>query len=303
MATKCRAKEPHNCRVHGNPTVSNLQEQADKAAVAGNMSEYFALREQIDAALDAVPLEEETSVTSKYSLDDKTLAAGEDAWYATVNEWHQLTNTDATAAESQMMIRGVKHTVKRALAQADQHMPEGVITPKAVQTVANMFFNEYYKHTNPDSTSNSAYFRSIGKAVLRATRKESETETTANPPKAKEATTSTPATSASSYNKETLTAGVNAWRETVEDWQAMTLSPSDDDSEWNNGTSKHVEKALEAAKPHLNNGKSNPAAEAAAAQVIFDAHYEGRTPPPHATPDSSYYRSIAQRVLKAANQK
>lgn len=301
MATQCRAKEPHNCRVHGNPTVSNLQEQADKAAVAGNMSEYFGLREKIDAALDAVPLEKEAPVTSKYPLDDKTLAAGEDAWYSTVNEWHQLTNTEVTAAESSMMTRGVKHTVKRALAQADEHMPDGTITPKAVQTVANMFFNEYYKYTNPEATSNSAYFRSIGKAVLRATRKEPETETTKNPPKAKEATTEAPSTS--NYSKETLNAGVNAWRETVQDWQAMTLSPSDDDSEWNNGTSKHVENALEAAKPHLYNGKSNPAAEAAAAQAIFNAHYEGRTPPAHATPDSAYYRSIAQRVIAAANLK
>lgn len=302
MATQCRSKNPHNCRVHGNPTVSNLQAQADKAAVAGNMQEYFKLREQIDAAVDGTEPEpeKETPYVSKYPLDDKTLAAGEDAWYSTINEWHQLTNTEATAAESSMMTRGVKHTVKHALARADEHMPEGVITPKAVQTVANMFFNEYYKYSNPEATSNSAYFRSIGKAVLRATRKEPENETKPNLSKA---TTAAPATASSGYSKETLNAGVNAWRETIEDWQTMTLSPTDDDSEWSNGTSKDVEKALEAAKPHLHNGKSNPAAEAAAAQVIFDAHYEGRTPPSHATPTSAYYRSIAQRVIAATNQK
>ena len=166
MTAKCRAKNPNACRVHGNPTVQDLQKQADQAAVAGNMTEYFKLREQIDTAIDTA----QTNTTNAYPLDDETLSEGSHAWHDTIKQWQRNMVTEQSPEEDRLIMTGVKHTVKRALQAADEHMPEGKITPRAIEAAGDTFYNEYYKNKPTDAKSNSPYFRSIGKAVLEATR-------------------------------------------------------------------------------------------------------------------------------------
>lgn len=188
MATQCRATNPNNCRIHGNPTISSLQAQADKAAHAGNMTEYTALREQIDAAHDALEsqpnaLESKTTenpetntttaipTTAKRIMDDETLEAGSNAWYQTITGWQQLTNEDTPAEEQRMMKAGVKQDVKKALARADLHIREGRITPAAIDAVAAVFYDTYFQGKPPRfSDHRTPYFQSIGKAILKATR-------------------------------------------------------------------------------------------------------------------------------------
>lgn len=178
MSTECRAKDPNGCRVHGNPTISSLQAKVDQAAQAGNMNDYLSLRAQVDAAhemLDSQTASEPTKTTSEppqttaTGLDDATLEAGADAWYDTIQQWHQFTGEE-TSMEERIMSRSVKRAVKTALVSADKHMLNGEITPAAIESVGNVFFNAYYKGRNPTGTSDSPYFRSIGKAVLEATR-------------------------------------------------------------------------------------------------------------------------------------
>jgi hypothetical protein len=166
MATECRAKNPNACRVHGNPTISSLQEKVDQAAKAGNMNDYLSLRAQVDAAHEALDSETVSSDQSEVI----TLDAGAEAWHNTIADWHQFTGEETSMEERILMVRGVKHTVKRALASADQYMPNGEITPEAIAAAGNVFFNDYYKNQNPTGTADSPYFRSIGKAVLEATR-------------------------------------------------------------------------------------------------------------------------------------
>lgn len=171
MAAECRAKDPNGCRVHGNPTISALQAQADQAAQAGNMNEYLSLREQLDSAHEM--LDSQTTSESKQTTatgQDATLDAGAEAWQDTISQWHQFTGEDTSMEERIMMVRGVKHTVKTALTSADQHMPEGKVTPAAIKAAGDVFFNAYYQGRNPTGTSDSPYFRSIGEAVLKATR-------------------------------------------------------------------------------------------------------------------------------------
>lgn len=171
MATECRAKNPNACRVHGNPTISSLQAQVDQAAQAGNMNDYLSLRAQVDAAhemLDSQTAPETETVTA--TAQDATLEAGADAWHDTIAQWHQFTGQETSMEERIMMVRGVKHTVKTALASADQYMPDGEVTPAAIEAAGNVFFNAYYKGRNPTGTADSPYFRSIGEAVLKATR-------------------------------------------------------------------------------------------------------------------------------------
>lgn len=172
MATECRAKNPNACRVHGNPTISSLQAKVDQAAQAGNMNDYLSLRAQVDAAHEMLDSQTapETKSSSPTGLDDTTLDAGAEAWHDTIAEWHQFTGEETSMEERILMVRGVKHTVKTALASADQYMPNGEITPEAIEAVGNVFFNAYYKNQNPTGTSDSPYFRSIGEAVLKATR-------------------------------------------------------------------------------------------------------------------------------------
>lgn len=171
MSTECRAKDPNACRVHGNPTISSLQAQVDQAAQEGNMNDYLSLRAQVDAAHEM--LDSQTAPETKPSSStgqDATLDAGAEAWQDTISQWHQFTGEDTSMEERIMMVRGVKHTVKTALASADQHMPEGKVTPAAIKAAGDVFFNAYYQGRNPTGTSDSPYFRSIGKAVLEATR-------------------------------------------------------------------------------------------------------------------------------------
>lgn len=172
MATECRAKDPKGCRVHGNPTISILQAKVDQAAQAGNMNDYISLRAQVDAAhemLDSQTVPEQKP-SSPTGLDDATLDAGAEAWHNTIAQWHQMTGEETSMEERIMMVKGVKHTVKTALASADQYMLNGEINPAAIESVSNIFFNAYYQGRNPTGTADSPYFRSIGKAVLEATR-------------------------------------------------------------------------------------------------------------------------------------
>lgn len=166
MTSKCRAKNPDECRVHGNPTITNLQKQADKAAMAGDMKEYFNLREQIDAAIDNPA---GTAETSSYPLDDATLAAGEDGWYSAVNEWEVLTDQDRSWEENKLLVMGVKHAVKRVLQAADEHMPDGKITPEALQVAADKVFELTYGN-NSKKEKPDAYFKAVAKEILESTR-------------------------------------------------------------------------------------------------------------------------------------
>lgn len=136
------------------------------------MNDYLSLRAQVDAAhemLDSQP-NPETKPSSSAGLEDATLDAGAEAWQDTISQWHQFTGEDTSMEERIMMVRGVKHTVKTALASADQYMPDGKVTPAAIEAAGNVFFNAYYKNQNPTGTADSPYFRSIGEAVLKATR-------------------------------------------------------------------------------------------------------------------------------------
>jgi hypothetical protein len=177
MSTECRAKDPNGCRVHGNPTISSLQAQVDQAAQAGNMNDYLNLRAQVDAAHEMLDSQtaSEPKQTTATGLDDATLEAGADAWYDTIKQWHQFTGEE-TSMEERIMSRSVKRAVKTALVSADQHMLNGEITPAAIESVGNVFFNAYYKGRNPTGTADSPYFRSIGKAVLEATRQAKPTQ-------------------------------------------------------------------------------------------------------------------------------
>lgn len=177
MSTECRAKDPNACRVHGNPTISSLQAQVDQAAQAGNMNDYLNLRAQVDAAhemLDSQTDPEPKQITAT-GLDDATLEAGADAWHDTIEQWHQFTGEE-TSMEERIMSRSVKRAVKTALVSADKHMPDGKVTPAAIKAAGDVFFNAYYKGRNPTGTSDSPYFRSIGKAVLEATRQAKPTQ-------------------------------------------------------------------------------------------------------------------------------
>jgi hypothetical protein len=178
MSTECRAKDPKSCRVHGNPTISSLQAKVDQAAQAGNMNDYLSLRAQVDAAHEMLDSQAapEPKPTSSTRLDDATLDAGAEAWHQTIEGWHEMMGEETSWEERMMMTKGVKHTVKTALAAADQYMLDGEINPAAIETVGNIFFNAYYKGQNPTGTADSPYFRSIGKAVLEATRQTKPTQ-------------------------------------------------------------------------------------------------------------------------------
>lgn len=129
MATECRAKNPATCRMHGNPTISNLQAQADQAAVSGNAEEYLALRQQIDAAHDKSDLYHDNLVRAG-ELQEKIVESGAEACFDSAMN-HQR-DWSSQSLRTRDFFR--KH-VENALAAAEPHMVDGAETSNAVKAI------------------------------------------------------------------------------------------------------------------------------------------------------------------------
>lgn len=69
MAAKCRAKNPNNCRVHGNPDTSDLKAQADQAASAGDLGAYLNARGELEKTKKVEP--ERVSLTEDKAFSSK----------------------------------------------------------------------------------------------------------------------------------------------------------------------------------------------------------------------------------------
>ena len=126
MATQCRATDPNTCRIHSNNTISQLQAQADQAALSGNINDYVSLREQIDAAHDAIesqstkPNRKEPTPAKRppRKTVQQMVTDGANAGLKLIADWREMEadeRPEAPDEEIQMVKRGLKEEVEKSL--------------------------------------------------------------------------------------------------------------------------------------------------------------------------------------------
>lgn len=122
MKTKCRAKDPNTCRNHSDHTTQVLQQHADNAVAAGNADDYLTARSEQDKKESPVQLAPEKQEIPKEAIE----AAVKARWGRT----DEYTYISEYAKENRIAIE------RAALSEALTHMPNGVITEEAVESMA-----------------------------------------------------------------------------------------------------------------------------------------------------------------------
>lgn len=171
MATECRAKNPKNCRVHGNSLVTNLQAQADQAAQSGNIEMYMDLRQKIDEVHELRNLLEEEAPHSDRKVED---AASE--WFERFGGGRKWLDEAPETREE------YRQSAELCLAAAEPYMKDGEITPEAINAAARRVYTNIYGYEalenedEPDAFDSahdpisSPYYKEIAKTILNASK-------------------------------------------------------------------------------------------------------------------------------------
>lgn len=165
MATECRAKNPKQCRVHGNSLISDLQAQADQAAKSGNIETYMNLRQKIDEAHELRSNLEEESPHTDLKIEEA--AAG---WFEYVGGGRKWLDVSPQTRNE------FRRDAEMCLSAAEPHMENGEITPAAINAAARKV---YIASFGPDalddeadafesgfSPETSPYYTEISKTIL-----------------------------------------------------------------------------------------------------------------------------------------
>ena len=175
MATQCRAADPNTCRIHSNNTISQLQAQADQAALSGNINDYVSLREQIDAAHDAIESQStKTKPTPAKRLPRKTaqqmITDGANAGLKLIADWREMEadeRPEAPDEEIQMGKRGLKEEVEKSLREGKKKKAAEV-----EDNLAFILFESYYQGNPPHfATPRDPYFQTLANTILKAASK------------------------------------------------------------------------------------------------------------------------------------
>lgn len=189
MKSECRATNPTTCPYHGNTTISNLQAQADQAAMSGNISEYIALREQMDAAQDALhsqptekpiatkpaPVKPAAAKRTIRRTSQQMIEAGTNAALKHIADSREM-EADArpypAEEEVQMVKRGLREEVTKGIQAARKKHPNKKLTTEqeAIDEVAYVLFDSFYGENKPSVGlfHRSLYFQNLGKTILEA---------------------------------------------------------------------------------------------------------------------------------------
>lgn len=189
MATQCRATDPTTCPYHSNTTISNLQAQADQAALSGNISDYIALREQMDAAQDALhsqptekplatqpaPVKQAVAKRTIRKTSQQMTTAGVNAALKQIADWQEM-EADARPypdeKEVQMVKRGLRKEVEKGIHEAMKTHPDKKLTTEseAINEVAYVLFDSYYGEDKPSVGlfHESPYFKGLAETILEA---------------------------------------------------------------------------------------------------------------------------------------
>lgn len=179
MATECRAKNPNTCRVHGNVLIKALQEQADQAATSGDIGTYMTLREQIDAAHEALDTLQ-TLIHGGDSHENPKVEAAAKAWYEKVSEGREWADETPETREE------FRKDTEECLQAAEPYLkadPDGFINQNAVGATAKSIFVsnfgwEALERTKdeevpafdetPRNGWNTPYYRNLARTLLNA---------------------------------------------------------------------------------------------------------------------------------------
>lgn len=166
--SECRAKNPNACRVHGNEIISSLQARADKAAVSGNIEEYMALREKLDAAHEVADSQAAPPLAES-QVNAKAIEGGAKGWFEVTTEYQRWEDQNSVIQED------VRGDTRDVLAAAEPYMQTGVVTREAIAAARSMIVSKIlgrghgrgFGDRNTDSKYTEPYFfNSIAESVI-----------------------------------------------------------------------------------------------------------------------------------------
>lgn len=166
--SECRAKNPRACRVHGNAIIVSLQDRADKAAASGNIEEYMALREKLDAAHEVADSQAAPPLAES-KLDTKAIEGGAKGWFKATTEYQRWEDQDAVTQED------IRNDTRDVLMAAEPHMQNGVVTREAIAAARSAIVSKIlsrghgrgFGDRNTDPSYTEPYlFNSIAESVV-----------------------------------------------------------------------------------------------------------------------------------------